>query len=220
MNQKKMHAYVAATLAFLVPAPGRFCYGIILIIALNFFMLMGTLFRSLIKLLKVDDFLPVLTGIFLIFLAVFFRQLLILYSPVNALVLNLSVFMTAISSFLIGYLNAQETKPLKEELSDNMKESGKFSIHAALFFLIRDILSFGTITLPVYSGLKKITLFTMDKNFSAGVFLASVPGAICLSAIMLVILSYINKNLSMTEINSEETETADTESEKSEGAEE
>jgi hypothetical protein len=199
MKKNNLYAYIAVSLAILVPVPGRFACGIILMIAVNFFMLTGTLFRKLIYKLSLQNLQPILIAIFLMAMAIIYKQLLILYSPVLALVLGLSLYMCAISSFMIGCLYEKSEGTLASELKVNMSQSGAFTVFSLLYFLFRDIFGYGTITFPEKNGFYSLVLFSDKLYFSPSIFWASVPGALVLTAIILVIFVHINKKLDIVE---------------------
>ena len=49
MKKRSIYVLIATILTVLVPAPGRFVYGVALVIELNFVMLIGTVINSLVK---------------------------------------------------------------------------------------------------------------------------------------------------------------------------
>ena len=54
MKRRSVYLLIATILAILVPSPGRFVYGVTLVIELNLLMLIGTLSVSLIKKMKLE----------------------------------------------------------------------------------------------------------------------------------------------------------------------
>ena len=55
MKRRSIYVLIATILAVLVPAPGRFVYGVALVLELNFIMLIGTVINSLVKKMKLDE---------------------------------------------------------------------------------------------------------------------------------------------------------------------
>ncbi len=213
MNEKKinfnLYAIVAFSLALLVPLPGRFAYGIIFFIAVNFFMFAGTLFKKLISELDMDEMQPLALALILIACAVFVKLLLMIYSPVIALTLGFSLYMCALSAFMLGSLYDKNKKPLSEELKLNMKRSGLYSLLALVFFFVRDFLGYGTITLPVRNGFYYIKIFPeTSKYFSVSSFFASLPGAILLTVLTITLFTFIDKKISIKKVKREENNTA------------
>lgn len=197
MKKNEIFSFIAISLAVLVPVPGRFACGLILVIALNLFMFIGTIFRKIIYDVHLEDLQPVLIAIFLIFMGVIFKQLLILYSPILALTLGFVIYMEAISSFIVGSLYEVSNNTMGQDIKINMTRSLKFSLIALIFFLLRDILGYGTITLPKTTGYITLNLFANAKFFVPSVFLASIPGALVLVAVFLVIFVRINRKLAI-----------------------
>ncbi|MCR5317461.1 MAG: hypothetical protein K6E22_04460 [Treponema sp.] len=187
-TKRNIYSFLTASLALLVPSPGRFAYGIILLLMLNLLMLAGTLFKHLVKVLDLDELLPVLLAVFLMTVSVIFKQLLIMLSPLAALTLGFIIYMPAVSSFLIGNLYSQNSDNIKENLAVNLKESFLFSIFALAVFLFRDIFGYGTISLPSASGLVEIPLLKVKEGgFYPGIFWATIPGALVIIALSLAI---------------------------------
>jgi len=197
-KNNSIYSFIAISLTLLVPVAGRFAYAIVLVLAINIFLLFGTLFRKLIYKIHLQPLQPVLMSIFLIGLAIFYKQLLIIYSPVIALTLGFSIYVSAFSSFKIGSLYKKSEQNLSFEISENMKAGFKFSIFALCFFLFRDIFGYGTISFPIREGLACIKLRSDSKLFASGVFWSSIPGALILIALIFVISAYINKRIQIS----------------------
>lgn len=195
MKKNEMYAYIAASLALLIPVQGRFGYGLIIVIALNLFLIFGILIRKLLEIIKLEDFQSVITAVFLVSEAVLIKQILVFYSPVNALILGFSIYMTAAATYITSFLFGTSKNTLKDDVIFNMKKSRNYSIFALLFFLFRDIFGYGTITFPVYSGLKSFVIIKPKNNFYFGTFWATIPGALFLFAILIVFFAFINHRL-------------------------
>lgn len=197
-NNDTVNSFLAISLALLIPVAGRFAYAIVLVIAINLFLILGTLFRKLIYKIHQQSLQPVLMAIFLISLAILYKQLLIIYSPVIALTLGFSIYVAAFSSFTIGCLYKKSENNLSIEISTNMKSGFKFSIFTLCFFLFRDIFGYGTISFPVKNGLAYLKLRSDSKLFATGIFWSSIPGALILIALIFVISKYINKKIQIS----------------------
>ena len=185
------YSYITASLSLIVPLPGRLAYGIVALILLNFLMLFGTFFRKLIQVLDLLDLQHVLLPVFLMFLTILFKQFLIIYSPIMALSMGFLIYMPAVSSFLIGCLYDKSTEKIKTDLYFNMKESLIFSFFALLIFLFRDIFGFGTLSFPGKFKLIEviITNYNPEKTY-IGVFWASIPGALVITALGVVFITH------------------------------
>ncbi|MFA6855592.1 MAG: hypothetical protein WCR31_00150 [Treponema sp.] len=190
MNKKSIYVYIAATLAMVVPAPGRFVCGIILVLELNFLMLVGTFVKSFIYHFKLQTMENVLLLSVLIASTMLVRQILVLTIPLMALQLGFVLYLPTVSSFLIGYMFGSEKLPLCREISCNMFYSLFYSVFALVFFLFRDIVGFGTITLLTSHGIYEKVLFDSGK-ISALVFLGTIPGALVCSSVILILHVYV-----------------------------
>ena len=55
MKKRSIYVLIATILSVLVPAPGRFVYGVALVLEVNLIMLIGTLVNSLVKKIYHDE---------------------------------------------------------------------------------------------------------------------------------------------------------------------
>lgn len=192
MNRNTVFMYIAVSLVMLVPVPGRLYYGIPVIIVLNLLMVLATLFSKLMDFLRLHPLKPACILLLLVGATIFARQLLILYSPVTALTMGFILYMPAVAVLMLGRFFDNRGMLLKAALTGNMRESGFFSIYAFVFFLLRDIVGYGTVSFPVPSGIVKLELPSLA-YFSPFTFWASIPGALVLSGLLLAALSFIRK---------------------------
>lgn len=213
MKKNDFYTFIAASLAMLVPVPGRFACGIVLVLGIYFFTILGTLFRKVIQKLALDDLQPVLIAIILVSTAVLYKLLLVLFSPVLALLLGFSIYLSAISSFMIGNLYDKSFAPLGTEFKLNMTKCSQFAAYSLLFFLFRDIFGYGTITFPARTGMHVLKLYGQMQSTSPSIFWASIPGALILTALLLVLFSYVSRMFEMVE-EKKTTEVKETEGEK------
>ena len=192
MNKRAGYVYMATTCSLVVLAPGRFAYGLILVIQMCLLMFFGTLFRSLIRVLKMEKMSSTIMLSFLIFFTIFFRQILILLMPVAAL--RFLMYLLTVSTFITAFLFDSEVLPLVEELKLNMFQVMLFSVFGLLFPLFRDIIGYGTITMISSKGIIEKVLF--DKyDVSILSFVASIPGALILAAVILVFYTLLLKKV-------------------------
>lgn len=188
MKKKSIYVFITASLALCVPAPGRFVFGIILVLEMNIMMLLCTSFRQLVAKLRIDYLSDIMTLSFLIFLAMLYKQLLIFISPETAIQIGFVIFIPPASSYFIGYIFGTKPKSLSEDIKSYMSHTLLYSLFALLFFLLRDIVGFGTFTYITFSGVKEIVLFNTEK-ISAMSFFATIPGA--LISVSLILTLYI-----------------------------
>ncbi len=194
IEEEASFGFMLSSFALIIPFPGRFAYGILLVILLNAQMLSISLFRRLVELLHLDDLLSVLTAAMLLCESIIFKQLLALYSPLMALTLSYAIYLPAVSSFIISRLRpADSALDSRGEVKDKLGQSLSFSALALVFFLLRDVLGYGTLTLPGRKGLLCLNILSQSESAHTGVFLASIPGAILLVTISFVLAWQIRR---------------------------
>lgn len=199
MTKKKMYALITASIALLVPAPGRFAYGLILVVQVMLLVTLGTLFRNWFSKLGLGQLLPALLAVMLVSVAVLYKQLIILYAPFAALVMGFTLYLPALSAFVISTVHHPLEESLGAQVHQNVIVALKFCIAALAFFLFRDIFGFGTITFPTHAGLWELQLIQdADKNY-LGTFWASVPGALIIIACVTALLSFVLRHFAEVE---------------------
>ena len=199
MKQNNLYVFVAASLALFVPAPGRFAFGIILILFLNITMLFGTLFRKLICVLKLDNLQSVLVAMMLVCISMAAKLVLSLYCPIYALTLGFLLYLPALSSFLIGYFFDPSREKISVELAENMSQCLRVSTIAIVLFLLRDMFGYGTITLPARESLLCFYLPARKFFMQAGDFIASIPGTLVLVGLLIVFQNHISRKFRIAE---------------------
>jgi hypothetical protein len=193
MNKKSIYVYIAATLAIIVPAPGRFACGIVLVLELNILMLVGTLVKAFIDHFKLQAVGNVLLLSIMIAITMLIREIIALTIPEMAVQLGFVMYLPTVSAFLIGYMFGEEQLSLSSAIVRNMVHCLFYSVLALIFFLFRDIAGFGTITLLTNHGLYEKVLFDSGK-ISSLVFFATIPGAlVCTAAILILHVFVFNK---------------------------
>ena len=195
MKRDSIFLYAPIYLALIIPTPGRFVFGFTIFMEMILLTLVGTLMNSLIKKLDLEKMKTAIMLIVVIATTILFRQILILICAEIALTLGFVLYLPPISLFLIGILFKENNDPIKEKLKNNMSIVTVFSVVGLLFFLIRDLLGYGTFTFigPNHQILEKI-LITSD-NWAIFSFLASIPGALLFAGILLYIAILIRKKI-------------------------
>ncbi|MDE6067718.1 MAG: hypothetical protein K2F89_02025, partial [Treponemataceae bacterium] len=125
---------------------------------------------------------------------VLFRQILILFSPVIALTLGFVIFLPPVSVFLFGNVFAERT-PYP---SDALRQSLVFSAFALVFFFLRDLLGFGTISFPMPNGIGEARFFDSRSTAFCSLF-ASVPGALLLVVLCMAALLTVQRKMNIIE---------------------
>lgn len=195
MNRKSLFLYVPIYLALIIPTPGRFVFGFTIFLEMLFLTIIGTLANSLVNKLKFDKMQTAIVLICVIAGTIFFRQMFVLICPEIALTLGFVFYLPPVSLFLIGILFNDTAAPLSERLKENIGIMGIFSVIGLLFFLVRDILGYGTFTFigSNHQIFEKV-LITSD-NWAVCSFLASIPGALIFAAVLFYIAILIRKKI-------------------------
>lgn len=192
MTRKAVSIYMAATCAIVIVSPGRLVCGIAVAFELICIMLLGILFKTLLKKMNLEKIGQVSILCFVIFFAILYKQILIQAMPVLALQLSFVIFLPPISTFTTVFLLEEQEMTLKESLCKNMPVAFGFSVYILVVSLLRDVIGFGTITLPATGKPFEAVLFSADK-ISFGTFLATIPGSLVLNALLLSLYLCIEK---------------------------
>lgn len=200
-NNKSLFIYIAAYLAILIPSPGRFVFGVVIMLELLLLTIFGTLINSLISVLKLDEIRTVLIMLVLICFTIFYRQLVAAFYPEIALILGFIFYLPTVSLFLVGYIFTEMDEPLGKRLASNGLNSLYFIITGLLFFLFRDIAAYGTITF--FGNNHQITEKVLFNPEGVGIFsfFASIPGALIIAGIILFIHICIKNKLNIIKIS-------------------
>ena len=197
MKKRSIYVLIATILTVLVPTPGRFVYGAALVIELNFIMLIGTLINSLVKKIKLEELNTLIILSTIISTTILYRQILILICPEVMLTLGFMIYLIPISVFSFGYLFSNQNEPLAARLKLNMIHILTFSVYVLLYFLLRDLAGYGTFTFfgKAHQIYEKVLISPDNLGFFS--ILASVPGALILSSILLFIHIFVRNRFEM-----------------------
>ena len=190
-NNKKLYFYIAANLAFLIPIPGRFAYGLIMIVLFNIQMAIVTMFFHAIHRIQLANMRNALLTFMIVALGIIYKQILIIICPIAALTLGFCIFLPTLTSVIIEFFFLNYSHGLKKHLINNMKKSCFMSFFALIFFCVRDILGYGTFTLPGWKELIVIHLPYNIEKIGASIFIATIPGSLGLIAIFLTLYIFI-----------------------------
>ena len=179
---KIVYFFLAAALALLIPAPGRFAFGLVLILVFNFQIITSLLFSRLINILRLNSLKNALMAMEIIASTIFCKQIIPLICPVVALTLGFILYLPAFSAIIIDFLYKETEPSMKKDIGNKMLLSGSFSVIAVIFFLIRDVFGYGTITMIAARRIAVFQLPFKTDTVYASSFLATIPGAILLLA--------------------------------------
>ena len=191
MKKRSIYVLIATILSILVPAPGRFVYGVALVLEVNLIMLIGTLVNSLVKKIKLEELNTLLILVMIISSTILYRQIMIMICPEVMLTLGVLIYLTPISVFCFGYVFSNLDQPLVERLKLNMLHVLTFSVYTLLFFLLRDLAGYGTFTFfgKAHQIYEKVLISPNNLGFFS--FMASIPGALTFSSVLLFIHIYV-----------------------------
>lgn len=194
MKKNNLIFYISAFLSVVIPVPARFGWGITMLFIMNIVMLLGTTAKFLIRKLDIQELEPVCLLIFLYAVTIFCKQMLILYSPIAALTLSFTMYLIPISPFILGYILTDKEMNPKVLYAKNMSASGIFTGYALFFYLIRELLAFGSISFPVRKGIHVIKIIKgIQPDFTF--FFATIPGAFVILAILTAIFAFIERHV-------------------------
>lgn len=187
MKRRSIYVFITAALAMLIPSPGRFVYGVTLVLEYNFLIILGTFANNFVKKIKLGELEKAVTLIFVVSGAILFRQIMIIFQPEVILNLGVLFYFIPFSLFFIGYLFSYPEYSLGNKMKFVTSHSFTYSIFALIIFLLRDILGYGTFTFygPNHQIFEKVIINSDKANLLS--FIASIPGAFVLCAIMLFI---------------------------------
>lgn len=187
MKNKSTYIYIAAYLAMLIPTPGRFVYGLTIILELFLLTLIGLFVNVLINKLKVEQIRTAILMTTMVGVSVLYRQLFIIWQTELALTLGYILYLPAVSLFTIGFLYYDTEKSIQERAKFSLQKVSIFCLTGLLFFLFRDIAGYGTFTFygPNHMIFEKVLLDSSE--IGVFTFFASIPGAFILVGVCLFI---------------------------------
>lgn len=197
MKRRSIFAFIALSLAMLIPAPGRFVYGLVLVLEMNLIIFLNCFFTLAVKELGLEKIKTVLVLTFVLSITILYRQFMIAVQPEIVLTLGYLMYLCPLSSFVIGYLFNSEEKGLVENIKSTMFKLLFYSLYALLFFLFRDLFGFGTITFfgANHMIFEKV-LFEFERIRIFSIF-ASVPGALILTSVILLLYIIFREKMSI-----------------------
>ena len=187
MNKQGIYTFIAASLAFLVPFPGRFVYGVVLVIELIFLMIIGTCVSSVSDKIRLGDAKTLLCLVAITSFTILYKHILIITQTEIAMTLGFLLYIPTASSFIIGYIFNDSQVGLKERLISNMSHTLKFSLFSLFFFLISDILGYGTFTFFGKNHIIYEKVILDPDKVGVFSFFASIPGALLLCSVIVFI---------------------------------
>lgn len=203
VKRRSIYFLIATILTVLVPTPGRFVYGVSIVLELNLLMLIGTVTNSFVRKIKLEGMSTIIILISLISVTIFYRQLMILICPEVMLTLGFMIYLMPVSVVFFGYIFSNQEQTLAERLTLNMLHMLTFSVYVLLFFLIRDLAGYGTFTFfgKGHQIFEKVIISPDNLGFFS--LLASIPGSLIFSSVLLFIHIFVRNEFDIL-FNSEE----------------
>ncbi len=194
MTRKTFSFQMATTCVMVIAAPGRFSVGIMLSLEILFLMVFVTLFRFFIRFLRLKKLESISLCAFIVSCAMFFKEFLAFLMPDMALQLSFVIFLPAVSSFPLCFLLDDKTRSIKETLKVNIVPTAISSGYMICISFLRDILGYGTITFPSFGKVIEKVIFKGERITWLS-FVATIPGALLLSAILLMVYLSFEKKI-------------------------
>ena len=196
-EQKKIYFYIAANLAMLIPVPGRLAYAIIILLIFNIQMIATTMLFHAIHRMNLANMRNSLLALTIIALGVLYKQLVIIFCPIVALTLSYCIFLPTLASVIIEFFFLSYEHGVKTHLMLSIKKSCLMSVFALIFFLVRDIVGYATITFPGWKNLVVIHLPYNPESTGIGVFFATIPGSLCFMTLLLALYIFMAKKINI-----------------------
>lgn len=192
MNKKDIYFYLTAIIAIMIPVPANFAYILFILLNLNIIVPVAVGAKILIQKLSLGNLDKPLLLVIIVSLLIILKQLLVFYSPVIALTLSLAIYITPFSLFLIGNLISNDTTDYKKMLKTYEISIGMFTVASLLVSLLREILAYGTISLPARNGIIVFkTIFYKAGLYSF--FWGTIPGMFIIIGVILAVAMFIQR---------------------------
>lgn len=189
-HQSNIYLYILSLLPIIIVTPARVGCGLILILLLNLTMILGTTIRFFMNKIETGNTDRLILLSFMVFFTIIYKRLLVIFSPVLGIMLSFALFFVPLSSLCLDLLFGREKYDSPKVFGINMIYSGCFSLFLFLFYICREFLAFGSISIPVKSGIKAFRYFPWHSDFWA-----TIPGGFILIAIVFVLVIFIDKRL-------------------------
>lgn len=191
MKNKSTYIFISAYLALLIPTPGRFVYGLTLMLELLLLTCVGLLINALINKLKLEKIRTVIFMTTMVSFTVLYRQLFIIWQTELALTLGYLFYLPAVSLFTIGLLYKENDKSMAQRAKYCFTNVSIFCLIGLLLFLFRDIAGYGTFTFFGANHMIYEKVLFGGNDTGIFTFFASIPGALVLAGVFLFVWTII-----------------------------
>lgn len=191
MKNKSTYIFISAYLALLIPTPGRFVYGLTLMLELLLLTCVGLLINALINKLKLEKIRTVIFMTTMVSFTVLYRQIFIIWQTELALTLGYLFYLPAVSLFTIGLLYKENDKSMAQRAKYCFTNVSIFCLIGLLLFLFRDIAGYGTFTFFGANHMIYEKVLFVGNDTGIFTFFASIPGALVLAGVFLFVWTII-----------------------------
>ena len=190
MTKNASFLFTASCLSLFVPVPPRFAYGLVLVLCANIIVFSVILLHAFGNYAGLTKGKTLFSLIGTMGITVLLYALLTLWSPLTAFTLGFIIYLIPVSSVISDTVFTPQPSSLRDEIRKGAKLSLLISSLGLSFFALRELFSYGSLSLPARTGLRILWIFG---NFrSSPVFFWSViPGALILLALLLTVLMFV-----------------------------
>lgn len=187
LNFNRLYTYLAISLSLLIPVSGRFAFGIVILLFFNLSVILTVLTIHGIWKFQFEYLTFSLVAFEIIAFTLLFRQIVVILCPIIAMSCGFAFFIAAAASVMIPMFFTESSTPLKEDLLLQLKSSLLISLFCLVFFLFRDIIGFGTVTLPVWQDILVLKIPYLYDHLNMLSFIGTIPGVLLIIGILLSI---------------------------------
>ena len=185
LNFNRLYTYLAVSLSLLIPVSGRFAFGIVILLFFNLSVILTVSTIHGIRKFQFEYLKFSLVAFEIIAFTLLFRQITVILCPIIAMSCGFAFFIVAAVSVMIPMLFTGSSTLLKEDLLLQLKSSLLISLFCLVFFLFRDIIGFGTVTLPVWQDILVLKIPYLYNHLNMLSFIGTIPSVLLITGILL-----------------------------------
>ena len=190
MTKNASFLFTASCLSLFVPVPPRFAYGLVLVLCANVVVFSVILLHAFGDYLNLKKGKTLFSIIGTMGITALLYALLALWSPLTVFTLGFIIYLIPVSSFISDTVFAPQPSSLPDAVRKGAKVSLLISSLGLLFFALRELLSYGSLSLPTGTGLRILRIFGNFRS-SPVFFWSAIPGALILLALLLTVTAFI-----------------------------
>ena len=190
MTKNASFLFTASCLSLFVPVPPRFAYGLVLVLCANVIVFSVILLHAFIDYLGLTKGKTLFLLIGTMGITVLLYALLTLWSPLTAFTLGFIIYLIPVSSVISDTVFTPQPSSLRDEIRKGAKLSLLISSLGLSFFALRELFSYGSLSLPARTGLRILWIFGNFRS-SPVFFWSAIPGALILLALLLTVLMFV-----------------------------